>query len=563
MNEKVEPTISTDFIHQAVAEDLESGRFQRVCTRFPPEPNGYLHIGHAKALCINFGIAEDFGGQCNLRFDDTNPVKEDVEYVDAIKEDIHWLGHDWQDRLFYASDYFEQLYQWAEQLILKGKAYVDDLSAEEIREYRGTLTEPGRDSPYRNRSIEENLDLFRRMRAGEFPDGSRVLRAKIDMAAGNINMRDPVMYRIIHATHHRTGDAWCIYPMYDYAHGQSDSIEGVTFSLCSLEYEDHRPLYDWFLDSLEIFHPRQIEFARLNLNYTVMSKRKLIKLVREGFVDGWNDPRMPTLSGMRRRGYPPEAVREFINRVGVSKNYNMVDIALLEAIVRETLNKTVLRVMGVLKPLKLVIDNYPDGQVEWMEAVNNPEDPGAGTRSVPFSKVLYIEQDDFREVPPPKYFRLSPGREVRLRYAYLVTATEVVKDAQGNVVEVHARYDPATRGGDAPDGRKVKSTIHWVSAAYALDAEVRLYDRLFNKPNPDDTEEGEDFLDYLTPNSLEVVKGAKVEPGLANAAPGSRWQFERIGYFVADAFALKPDALVFNKTVGLRDTWAKIEEAQK
>jgi glutaminyl-tRNA synthetase len=563
MNEIVEPTISTDFIRQAVAEDLKAGRFSRVCTRFPPEPNGYLHIGHAKAFSIDFGIAEDFGGHCNLRFDDTNPVKEDVEYVDAIQEDIRWLGYDWGNRLFYASDYFEQLYQWAEQLILKGKAYIDDLSAEEIREYRGTLTEPGKDSPYRNRTVEENLDLFRRMRAGEFPDGARVLRAKIDMAAGNINLRDPVMYRILHATHHRTGDAWCIYPMYDYAHGQSDSIEGVTFSLCSLEYEDHRPLYDWFLDALEIFHPRQIEFARLNLNYTVMSKRKLVKLVREGFVDGWNDPRMPTLSGMRRRGYPPEAVREFINRVGVSKNYNMVDIALLEAIVRENLNRTAPRVMGVLNPLKLVIDNYPEGQIEWMEAVNNPEDLSAGTRKVPFSKVLYIEQDDFREIPPPKYFRLTPGREVRLRYAYLVTATEVVKDAQGNVIEVHASYDPATRGGDAPDGRKVKSTIHWVSAAHAVDADVRMYDRLFNKPNPDDTEEGEDFLDYLTPNSLEVVKGAKVEPGLANTAAGSRWQFERIGYFVADAFASKPGALVFNKTVGLRDTWAKIEEAQK
>jgi glutaminyl-tRNA synthetase len=563
MNEPAVSPTPTDFIRQAVAEDLKAGRFDRVCTRFPPEPNGYLHIGHAKALCIDFGIAEDFDGQCNLRFDDTNPVKEDVEYVDAIQEDIHWLGYDWQGRLFYASDYFEQLYQWAEQLIQKGLAYVDDLSPEEIRDYRGTLTEPGKESPYRNRSVEENLDLFRRMRAGEFQDGARVLRAKIDMAAGNINLRDPVMYRILHSTHHRTGDAWCIYPMYDYAHGQSDSIEGVTHSLCSLEYEDHRPLYDWFLNSLGVYHPRQIEFARLNINYTVLSKRKLIKLVREGIVDGWNDPRMPTLSGMRRRGYPAEAVREFINRVGVSKNYNMVDIALLEAIVRETLNRTAPRVMGVLNPLKLFIDNYPEEQVEWMEAVNNPEDPGAGTRKTPFSKVLYIEQDDFREVPPPKYHRLSPGKEVRLRYAYLVTATDVIKDAQGNVVEVHAVYDPATRGGDAPDGRKVKSTIHWVSATHALEAEVRLYDRLFNKPNPDDTEEGEDFLDYLTPDSLEVIKGAKIEPSLAEAAAGSRWQFERIGYFVVDAFASRPGALVFNKTVGLRDSWAKIEEAQK
>ncbi|MBP1692386.1 MAG: glnS, partial [Chloroflexi bacterium] len=547
----------------AVAEDLKSGRFDKVRTRFPPEPNGYLHIGHAKAFIIDFGIAEDFGGECNLRFDDTNPVKEDVEYVESQQEDIHWLGYDWQDRLFYTSDYFEQLYQWAELLILKGLAYVDDLSADEIREYRGTLTEPGRNSPNRDRSIEENLDLFRRMRAGEFPDGARVLRAKIDMAAGNINLRDPVMYRILHSTHHRTGDAWCIYPMYDYAHGQSDSIEGITHSLCSLEYEDHRPLYDWFLDSLGIYHPRQIEFARLNVSYTVLSKRKLIKLVREGFVDGWNDPRMPTLSGMRRRGYPAMAVREFINRVGVSKSYNMVDIALLEAIVRENLNKTSPRAMAVLKPLKLVIDNYPEGLIEEMEAVNNPEDPDAGTRKVPFSKVLYIEQDDFREVPPPKYFRLSPGREVRLRYAYFVTATHVVKDENGNIVEVHATYDPATRGGDSPDGRKVKSTIHWVSARNAISAEIRLYDRLFNRPNPDDTEEGEDFMDYLTPNSLEVIRDAKLEPGLAHAAPGSRWQFERIGYFVADAFDSKPEALVFNRTVGLRDTWAKIEETMK
>ena len=563
MNEKVEPTITTDFIRQAVAEDLKSGRFDKVRTRFPPEPNGYLHIGHAKAFIIDFGIAEDFGGECNLRFDDTNPVKEDVEYVESQQEDIHWLGYDWQDRLFYTSDYFEQLYQWAELLILKGLAYVDDLSADEIREYRGTLTEPGRNSPNRDRSIEENLDLFRRMRAGEFPDGARVLRAKIDMAAGNINLRDPVMYRILHSTHHRTGDAWCIYPMYDYAHGQSDSIEGITHSLCSLEYEDHRPLYDWFLDSLGIYHPRQIEFARLNVSYTVLSKRKLIKLVREGFVDGWNDPRMPTLSGMRRRGYPAMAVREFINRVGVSKSYNMVDIALLEAIVRENLNKTSPRAMAVLKPLKLVIDNYPEGLIEEMEAVNNPEDPDAGTRKVPFSKVLYIEQDDFREVPPSKYFRLSPGREVRLRYAYFVTATHVVKDENGNIVEVHATYDPATRGGDSPDGRKVKSTIHWVSARNAISAEIRLYDRLFNRPNPDDTEEGEDFMDYLTPNSLEVIRDAKLEPGLAHAAPGSRWQFERIGYFVADAFDSKPEALVFNRTVGLRDTWAKIEETMK
>lgn len=563
MNDQTTPNPSLDFIRQAVVEDLKSGRFASVHTRFPPEPNGYLHIGHAKALCIDFGIARDFRGQCNLRFDDTNPVKEDVEYVDAIQEDIHWLGFDWEDRLFYASDYFEQLYQWAELLIQKGLAYVDDLSAEDIRTYRGTLTEPGVNSPYRDRSVAENLDLFRRMRAGEFPDGSRVLRARIDMAAGNINLRDPVMYRILHATHHRTGDAWCIYPMYDYAHGQSDSIEGITHSLCSLEYEDHRPLYDWFLQALGIYAPRQIEFARLNLSYTVLSKRKLIKLVKEGVVDGWDDPRMPTLAAMRRRGYPPEAVVAFIDRVGVSKNYSVVDIALLEAVIRENLNKTAPRAMGVLKPLKLVIDNYPDAQVEEMEAVNNPEDPSAGTRKLPFSKVLYIEQDDFREAPPPKYFRLSPGREVRLRYAYLVTATHVVKDAAGNILEVHATYDPATRGGDAPDGRKVKSTIHWVSAAHAVPAKVRLYDRLFNKPNPDDTEEGEDFMDSINPDSLEVIRDAQVEPLLGVAAPGSRWQFERIGYFVADSVDTRPGQPVFNRTVGLRDTWAKIEEAQK
>lgn len=563
MNDQNIPNPSLDFIRQAVVEDLKSGRFTSVHTRFPPEPNGYLHIGHAKALCIDFGIARDFGGQCNLRFDDTNPVKEDVEYVDAIQEDIHWLGFDWEDRLFYASDYFEQLYQWAELLIQKGRAYVDDLSAEEIRAYRGTLTEPGVNSPYRDRSVAENLDLFRRMRTGEFPDGSRVLRARIDMAAGNINLRDPVMYRILHATHHRTGDAWCIYPMYDYAHGQSDSMEGITHSLCSLEYEDHRPLYDWFLQALGIYAPRQIEFARLNLSYTVLSKRKLIKLVKEGVVNGWDDPRMPTLAAMRRRGYPPEAVVAFIDRVGVSKNYSVVDIALLEAVIRENLNKTAPRAMGVLKPLKLVIDNYPDAQAEEMEAVNNPEDPSAGTRKLPFSKVLYIEQDDFREVPPPKYFRLSPGREVRLRYAYLVTATHVVKDAAGNILEVHATYDPATRGGDAPDGRKVKSTIHWVSAAHAVPAEVRLYDRLFNKPNPDDTEEGEDFMDSINPDSLEVIRDAQVEPLLGVAAPGSRWQFERIGYFVADSVDTRPGQPVFNRTVGLRDTWAKIEEAQK
>jgi glutaminyl-tRNA synthetase len=546
-----------------VADDLAAGRFTRVHTRFPPEPNGYLHIGHAKALTIDFGIARDFGGQCNLRFDDTNPVKEDIEYVEAIQEDIHWLGFDWEDRLFYASDYFEQLYQWAELLVQKGLAYVDDLSADEIREYRGTLTEPGRNSPYRERSVAENLDLFRRMRAGEFPDGTRVLRAKIDMASGNMNMRDPVMYRILHSTHHRTGDAWCIYPMYDYAHGQSDSIEGVTHSLCSLEYEDHRPLYDWFLQAIGIYAPRQIEFARLNLSYTVLSKRKLIRLVKEGVVRGWDDPRMPTLSGMRRRGYPAEAVVEFIERVGVSKNYSMVDIALLEAIVREHLNRTAPRVMGVLRPLKLVIDNYPDNQVEEMDAVNNPEDLAAGTRKLPFSKVLYIDQDDFREIPPPKYYRLSPGVEVRLRYAYFVTATHAVKNERGDITEVHCTYDPATRGGDSPDGRRVKATIHWVSAVHAMPAEVRLYDRLFTRLNPDDTEEDENFMDYLNHDSLEVICKAMVEPGLAQAAPGSRWQFERVGYFIADTFEHQPQRLIFNRTVGLRDTWAKIEEAQK
>ena len=471
-----------DFIREAVEEDLRAGRFSEVHTRFPPEPNGYLHIGHAKAICIDFGVARDYGGKCNLRYDDTNPVKEDIEYVDSIKEDIHWLGFDWEEREFYASDYFEQLYKWAVKLIKKDKAYVDDLSADEIREYRGTLTEPGRNSPYRDRSIEENLDLFERMRAGEFPDGARVLRAKIDMASGNMNLRDPVMYRILHEPpHHRTGDQWCIYPMYDYAHGQCDSIEGITHSLCSLEYEDHRPLYDWFLDELEIYHPRQIEFARLNLSYTVLSKRKLIRLVKEGYVNGWNDPRMPTLSGMRRRGYTPESIVEFCERIGVAKNDSVVDIALLEHLVRQDLNQRAPRVMGVLNPLKVVLVNYPDDQVEEMEAINNPEDPSAGTRKVPFSKELYIEREDFMEEPVKKFFRLAPGREVRLRYAYFITCVDVIKDADGEVVELHCTYDPATRGGDAPDGRKVKATLHWVSAAHALLVEVRLYDRLFDR----------------------------------------------------------------------------------
>ncbi len=550
--------IATDFIREAIKEDLASGRYDRVHTRFPPEPNGYLHIGHAKAFSIDFGIAQDFGGKCNLRFDDTNPIKEEVEYIDAIKEDIRWLGFDWEDREFYASDYYEQLYQYAIKLIKKGKAYVDDLSADEIRIYRGTLNEPGKDSPYRNRSIEENLDLFMRMREGEFPDGSRVLRAKIDMASGNINMRDPVMYRILHAEHHRTGNQWCIYPMYDFAHGQSDSIEGITHSLCSLEFEDHRPLYNWFVEELEIFHPRQIEFARLNVNYTVLSKRKLIRLVQEGHVNGWNDPRMPTLSGMRRRGYPPEAVLDFINRVGIGKNENVADIALLEHCVRQNLNQTAPRVMGVLNPLKVVIVNYPENQVEELDAVNHPEDASMGTRKVPFSRELYIEQDDFREVPPPKYYRLIPGREIRLRYAYFIKCVDVVKDSEGNVIEVHCTYDPETRGGDAPDGRKVKSTIHWVSSKHAVNAEVRLYDRLFIQEKPEDTEEGKDFISNLNPDSLEVLQTCCLEPSVLEAKAGARYQFERQGYFCVDLDST-PGNLVFNRTVALRDTWAKLE----
>jgi glutaminyl-tRNA synthetase len=561
--EHLDEIASKDFIRAAVAEDLRSGRFDQVHTRFPPEPNGYLHIGHAKAICIDFGMAEDFDGKCNLRFDDTNPVKEDVEYVDSIKEDIRWLGYDWEDREFYASDYFEQLYQWAVKLINKGKAYVDDLSADEIREYRGTLTEPGKDSPYRNRSIEENLDLFERMRQGEFPDGARVLRAKVDMNSGNMNLRDPVLYRILHASHHRTGDAWCIYPMYDFAHGQSDSIEGVTHSLCDLAYEDHRPLYDWFLDELEIYHPRQIEFARLRINYTILSKRYLKQLVDKGLVSGWNDPRMPTLSGMRRRGYPRDAIRDFIDRVGVAKNESVADISLLEYCVRQDLNLRAKRVMGVLKPLKVVIDNFPENMVEELEAINNPEDAGMGSRKIPFSRVLYIEQDDFREAPPPKYYRLAPGREVRLRYAYFIRCTSVVKDEKtGEVVEIHCTYDPETRGGDAPDGRKVKATIHWLSAAHALPIEARLYERLFSNENPDVFEEGQDFMINLNPNSLETIPNALVEPNLASAKPGDIFQFERLGYFCMD-----PDStggkLVFNRTVTLKDTWAKIEKSQQ
>jgi glutaminyl-tRNA synthetase len=551
-----------DFIRAAVVEDLKSGRFDHVATRFPPEPNGYLHIGHAKAITVDFGVAAEFGGKCNLRFDDTNPVKEDVEYVDSIKADIRWLGYDWEDREYYASDYFEELYGYAVKLIKKGKAFVCDLSAEELREYRGTPYEPGKNSPYRNRSVEENLDLFARMRAGEFPEGARTLRAKIDMSSGNLNMRDPVMYRIIHASHHRTGDAWCIYPMYDFAHGQSDSIERITHSLCSLEYEDHRPLYDWFLEELEIYHPRQIEFARLSLSYTVLSKRKLLQLVREGHVRGWDDPRMPTLSGLRRRGYTPESIRDFCARIGMAKTPGINDIALLEHCLRDDLNRRAPRVMGILNPLRVVIENYPEGQVEELEAVNNPEDPDAGTRQVPFSRVLYIEQDDFRETPPPKYFRLAPGREVRLRYAYFLKCVDVVKDESGQVIELRCTYDPATRGGNAPDGRKVKSTIHWVSADHALPAEVRLYDRLFQTINPDDVPEGGTFLDHLNPDSLEVLSSAYVEPSLATAHAGDRFQFERQGYFCLDPDSDGEHRLVFNRAVSLKDTWAKIEKSQ-
>ena len=556
-----ELTPTTDFIREAVREDLGSRRFDHVHTRFPPEPNGYLHVGHAKAIAIDFGIAREFGGKCNLRFDDTNPVKEDVEYVDSIKEDIHWLGFDWQEREFYASDYFPQLFELALKLIRKGKAYVDDLSADEIRQYRGTLTEPGKESPHRNRSVEENLDLFERMRQGEFPDGARVLRAKIDMASGNMNMRDPVMYRILHEPpHHRTGDKWCIYPMYDFAHGQCDSIEGITHSLCSLEYEDHRPLYEWFLKELEIYEPRQIEFGKLLLNYTVLSKRKLIRLVREGVVNGWDDPRMPSLSGLRRRGYTAASVIDFAERSGIAKKDSVVDIALLEHCIREELNQHALRKMAVQRPLKVVLVNYPQGQTEEMDAINNPEDPAMGTRKVPFSGVLYIEKDDFREVPPPKYFRLSPGVEVRLRYAYFIKCVDCVKDANGEVIEVHCTYDPATRGGDAPDGRKVKSTIHWVSAAHAIPAELRLYDRLFKSPDP---EAGEDYLDDLNPASLEVLSNCFIEPSLATAHPGDRFQFERQGYFCVDKDTLTQGKLVFNRTVALKDTWAKIESLNR
>jgi len=554
-------TATSNFIRDTIIEDLKTNKFGgRVHTRFPPEPNGYLHVGHAKSIYLNFGLAREFGGQCNLRFDDTNPTKEETEYVDSIMEDVRWLGGEWAG-VYYASDYFGQLYEWAVQLIKSGKAYVCDLSAEEVRRQRGTLTEAGQESPYRNRGVEENLALFERMRAGEFPDGSRTLRAKIDMASPNLNLRDPVMYRILHAHHHRTGDHWCIYPMYDFAHGESDSIERITHSICTLEFEDHRPLYDWYVEQLGIYHPQQIEFDRLNVTYTLLSKRKLLALVKDGHVRGWDDPRMPTISGMRRRGYTPEALRNFCARVGVSKTNGITELSLLEYFVRDDLNRRAPRVMAVLRPLRVVIDNYPEGQVESMEAVNNPEDPGAGTRPVPFSRVLYIEQDDFREDPPKQYFRLSPGREVRLRYGYFITCTGVVKNDQGEVIEVHCTYDPATRGGNAPDGRKVKSTIHWVSATHAIDAEVRLYETLFTRENPNEVAEGGDFTDNLNPKSLEVLTAAKLEPSVNGAPAGTRYQFERLGYFAVD-----PDSagskLVFNRTVGLKDTWAKIEKRQ-
>ncbi len=556
-----ETTAQSNFITDIIDGHNQSGRFAgRVHTRFPPEPNGYLHIGHAKSIMLNYGLAQQYGGKFNLRFDDTNPTKEEQEYIDSITEDVRWLGADWEDRLFHASDYFQQLYDWATQLIVQGQAYVCDLSADEVREHRGSLTEPGRASPYRDRPVEENLDLFARMKAGDYADGSRTLRAKIDMAAPNLNLRDPVMYRILHAEHPRTGNAWCIYPTYDWAHGQSDSIEGITHSVCTLEFEDHRPLYDWYIQALGIHSPQQIEFARLALTYTLMSKRRLLKLVNEGIVSGWNDPRMPTLSGMRRRGVTPAALRDFTERIGVAKNNSVVDIALLEYSIRQDLNQHVLRVMGVLDPLKVTLVNYPEGQVDWLDAVNNPEDPAAGVRQVPFSRELWIEQDDFREVPPPKYFRLTVGREVRLRYGYYIKCVDVVKDADGRVIELLCTYDPATRGGNAPDGRKVKSTIHWLSAAHALPAEARLYDRLFLTENPDDVPEGGSWMDNLNPHSLEV-RSCYVEPSVAGAGPGSRYQFERLAYFCVDPDST-PDRLVFNRTVALKDEWAKVQSRQ-
>ena len=551
---------SSSFLRDLIEEDVRTQKFgdAQIQTRFPPEPNGYLHIGHAKAICIDFGLADEFGGKTNLRFDDTNPEKEEQEYVDSIQADVRWLGFEW-DRLCYASDYFPQLYEWALRLIKAGKAYVDDLTADEIRQHRGTLTEPGTDSPFRNRFVEENLDLFTRMKAGEFPDGTRVLRAKIDMASPNLNMRDTVMYRILRATHHRTGDEWCIYPMYDYAHGQSDSIERVTHSMCTLEFADHQPIYRWYIEQLGIFPTQQIEFDRLNITYTILSKRRLIQFVRENVVNGWDDPRMPTLSGFRRRGFTPEAIRAFVGAAGVSRTNGVVDIEMLEHFQRDDLNRRASRAMVVLRPLKLVIDNYPEGQEEFVEVANNPEDPSAGTRRVPFSREVFIEQDDFREVPPPKYYRLSQGKEVRLRNAYFITARSVVKDEAGNIVEVHCTYDPASRGGNSPDGRKVKSTMHWVSAAHAIGAEIRLYDKLFAKPDPNDVEDGQDVLSNLNPNSLEIVTGAALEPSLADANVGVPYQFERVGYFCLDPDS-KDGKLVFNRTLPLKDSWAKIEK---
>ena len=551
---------STDFIREIVAEDLKSNKFGgRVVTRFPPEPNGYLHIGHAKAICLSFGIAAESGGVCHLRYDDTNPAREATEYVLSQQEDIRWLGWDWGEHLYFTSDYFQKLYQYAVQLIEAGKAFVDDLSQEETREYRGTLKAPGRESPHRDRSVEENLDLFSRMREGEFDEGTRVLRAKIDMASGNLNMRDPVLYRILKTPHHRTGDEWSIYPMYDFAHGQSDSIEGVTHSLCSMEYEDHRPLYDWLLDELDIYHPQQIEFARLNLSHTVLSKRKLIELVEQGHVTGWDDPRMPTISGMRRRGYTPEAIRSFIDQVGVAKRQNTVEMGLLEHCVRQDLNKRAPRVMGVIRPLKVVIENFPEGKVDQLEAVNNPEDPAMGSREVPFSREIYIEREDFMEDPPKKFLRLAPGREVRLRYGYLVTCVEAVKNETGDVVELRCTYDSETRGGQAADGRKVRGTLHWVSAPHSIEAEVRLYDHLFSVERPDDPEDGAEPMSYLNPKSAETLTSCRVEPSLADAEPGSRYQFERLGYFCVDSVDSAPGRLVFNRTVSLRDSWAKIQ----
>ncbi|MCL5037381.1 MAG: glutamine--tRNA ligase/YqeY domain fusion protein [Chloroflexi bacterium] len=552
---------SSDFIRDIITKDLKTDKWGgRVATRFPPEPNGYLHIGHAKSICLNFGVAAEFNGVCHLRFDDTNPVKEETEYIESIEEDVRWLGFDWGRHLYFASDYFGQMYEWAVQLVKDGKAYVCDLTPDEIREYRGTLTEPGKESPYRNRSIEENLDLFTRMRAGEFPDGSRTLRAKIDMTSPNLNMRDPIMYRILHAAHPHTGDMWCIYPMYDWAHGLEDSIEKITHSICTLEFEDHRPLYDWFLDALGVYHPQQIEFARLNLTYTVMSKRRLLELVREKLVRGWDDPRMPTVSGLRRRGYTPESIRNFCAAIGVAKADSTVDVSMLEHSVREDLNKIARRVMAVLRPIRVVIENYPEDKTEELEAVNNPEDPGAGTRKVPFSKVLYIEQEDFIENPPKDFFRLAPGREVRLRYAYFIKCNDVIKDDNGNVIELRCTYDPETLGGKAPDGRKVKATIHWLSAAHAIEGEVRLYDYLFTKENPDDVVEGGDWKSNLNPGSLEVLSSARLEPSLAGAKPGDRFQFERLGYFCVDKDS-SDEKLVFNRTVTLRDTWARIQKA--